>query len=52
LRRTIDVNRAGTALADAAAELGTPELQVIANDPQQWRSRITFERHLLGIDLE
>ncbi len=38
-RHTVDVHRACTALADAAAEFGADQIQAVAQGPQQWRIR-------------
>jgi len=42
-RLTIDVHRAGAALPDAAAELGSRQADVIADHPQQWRYRVGID---------
>jgi len=46
------VDRAGTALADAATVFGALEMQVVAYDPQQWRIAVTVETHLRAVDAE
>jgi hypothetical protein len=42
-RRTINVDGARAALTDAAAELGPPELQVVADDPEERCARVSFK---------
>src|SRR5437764_418393 len=50
----IDMQRAGAALSDAAAELCARQADVIADDPQQWRLRIGIDvmPHSIYVQIE
>src|SRR5258705_6482927 len=51
-RLSVDVDGAGAALRDATPVLGAGEAELLANDPQQWRIRITVELATRAVDVE
>src|SRR5271163_2992523 len=42
-RRPVDMNRAGPALGNTAAELRAGQTDLVANDPQKWRIRLHIQ---------
>src|SRR5262249_10864522 len=51
-RHAIEVDRAGAAQAGAAAVLRAGQSDVVADDPQERRRRVGFDRHALAVQRE